>query len=245
MNRTPRVTAALAVALLVPVIVGGTAAPTAIGPRPTEFCWKSLILQPCDEDPHPDPAPTAAQSPTPTTAATLGPIEPEPIEVPEPTPTSAPAPAPEPTTSPAEPVDDPEAPVFTTPPAQMGSGGMSFRGLRGIALVNVPLDDGTTVPALRIEAKEISITGFSLTVRQAQGPALVTTADRMTLSGNVRVYIGSITATLGDGASYTFGADTPAPLPDLSGGLITVTMGLLGSFADGIAYENIDQGMRE
>ncbi|MDQ1206168.1 hypothetical protein QE377_002527 [Microbacterium sp. SORGH_AS 862] len=142
---------------------------------------------------------------------------------------------------PAEAAPDESAPVFTQPPAQLGSEGLSIGGLKGISLVTVPLADGTRTHALKISADSITITGFALTVGHAEGPALVTTADTMTLSGDVSVYVNSLTATGADGTSYTLGAETPPPRDGITPTLLRVTLGLVGATADSISYSNTDQ----
>ncbi len=74
----------------------------------------------------------------------------------------------------------------------------------------------------------------------------MTNADTMTLKGHVSVYLGSITATTQDGRSLTLGTDTPPPLDDVApGGLLRVTMGLVGTVADSISYTNTDQRIVE
>jgi hypothetical protein len=134
-------------------------------------------------------------------------------------------------------------PIFTKTPASMGSQSISFTGLSSIGVVTVPTADGSGERVLKITADSVTITGFSLTVRQPNGPGLVTTADKMVLSGHVNVYLGSTTATTSDGRSLTLGTDTPPPLDDVSPGLLRVTMGLVGTTADSISYTNTDQRM--
>lgn len=161
-----------------------------------------------------------------------------------PAPPDAPAPTDTPTAqAPVEAADDDRAPIFSRTPASMGSEKLSFTGLSTITIVTVPTTDGTSMRALRISADSITISGFSLTVRSPgeAEPGLVTKADTMTLAGHVNVYLGSITATTKDGKSLTIGTDTPPPLDDVEPGLLRVTMGLVGSFADSITYENTDQ----
>lgn len=141
---------------------------------------------------------------------------------------------------------DTKAPIFTKTPAAMGSEGLSFKGLKGISFVSVPTADGGSIVVLKIQADEIKITGFSLTVRPPkEHEGLVTKADTMTLSGDVTVYIGSITATTKDGKSLTIGPETPPPMDDVEPGLLRVTMGLVGSTADSIAYTNTDQKLKK
>lgn len=158
------------------------------------------------------------------------------LPVPAPTadPTSgAPVPAPR----------DGGTPIFTKTPASMGSEGLSFTGLSSVSVVTVPTVDGSGMRVLKITADSITIKGFTLTVRQPQGPGLVTSADTMVLSGHVTVYLGSITGTTSGGRSLTLGTDTPPPLDDIAPGLLRVTMGLVGSIADSITYTNTNQRM--
>lgn len=157
---------------------------------------------------------------------------PDPTASPGPT-SSAPVPAPR----------DAGTPVFTKTPASMGSQSLSFTGLSSVSVVTVPTADGSGQRALKITADSITITGFTLTVRQPNGPGLVTSADKMVLSGHVSVYLGSATATSSSGRSLELGTDTPPPLDDVSPGLLRVTMGLVGATADSISYTNTDQRM--
>lgn len=239
-----RATAALTAAIL---LLGGTtgvgAASADDGLRPARLCIP--LLFPCAD---PSPAPT----PTPTPGLTL-PGAPTPPSSPEqtiPAPvatTPAPsAPPAESTTPPAEvPVRDDSAPVFTQPSAQLGAESLSFRGVPLVSVVTVPLADGTRITALKLTADQITIDGFALTVRRATGPALVTTADRMTLSGHVSVYLNSLSATTNDGKTLTLGADTPPPADGIAPGLARLTLGLVGTTADSIAYTNTDQKITE
>src|SRR5699024_323039 len=136
--------------------------------------------------------------------------------------------------------------LFTEHPAAMGSESLSFKGLSGISFVSVPTADGGSVVTLKIQADEIKISGFSLTVRPPdEDEGLVTEADTMTLKGDVTVYIGSITATTKDGDSLTLGPETPPPMDDVKPGLLRVTMGLVGTTADSINYTNTDQKLKE
>lgn len=147
---------------------------------------------------------------------------------------------------PADAQMDENAPVFTETPAAMGSEGLSFKGLKGISFVSVPISGGDSMVVLKIQAEEIKITGFSLTVKPPEEhEGLVTKADTMTLSGDVTTYIGSITATTKDGKSLTLGPETPPPMDDVEPGLLRVTMGLVGSTADSISYTNTDQKLKK
>lgn len=191
---------------------------------------------------------TSCSTPTPTPAPAPAPSSGSPVPglplpgLPAPVPTGAvpgtgatPAPAPTPATP------DGSAPVFTQPPAQLGSRSLSFTGLQGISVVTVPLADGSRIPVLKISADTITIQGFSLTVRKQTGPSLATTADTMTLSGHVQVYLDSVTATGPDGKSLTLGAATPPPNDGLPAQLLRVTLGLVGTTADSIVYSNTKQ----
>lgn len=238
MTRRGTAIAAIGCLLAVPFLSGAAAAPAAAlsAPRPAEFCIP--IILPCD-DPEPAPAPTPSGSPTDAPTDPTVPADPaDPVD-PDPG-------APDgPTTPPAAPaVADDSAPVFTQPSAQLGSKALSFRGLRGISVVTVPLADGSRVTALKLEADRITISGFSLTVRHDTGPVLTTTADEMTLDGHVAVYVNSLTATLPGGQSLTLGPDTPPPAEGLES-LLGVTLGLVGSTADSITYTNTVQRLTE
>ncbi|MDZ5144077.1 hypothetical protein [Microbacterium testaceum] len=238
-----RVAAALTAAML--LLGGATGAGVARaddGTRPARLCIP--ILLPCS-----DPSPSPTPSPTPTSGSVLPTLPGVPV-VPAPDPTTpatptSPAPTPPPqdsTTPPAQAaVVDENAPVFTQPSAQLGAQSLSFRGIPLVRVVTVPLADGTRITVLKMTADEITIDGFALTVRRATGPALVTTADRMTLSGHVSVYVNSLSATTADGKTLTLGADTPPPADGIAPGLARVTLGLVGTTADSIVYTNTDQ----
>ena len=185
------------------------------------------------------PEPTEPESPEPTAPGGIG------VEEPSDEPTDEPTEKPN-GKFPKDAQRDENAPVFTKTPAAMGSESLSFKGLSGISFVAVPTADGGKITTLKIEADEIKISGFSLTVRppeEAEG--LVTKADTMTLKGNVSVYIGSITATTKNGDSLTLGPETPPPMDDVEPGLLRVTMGLVGSTADSITYSNTDQKLKK
>lgn len=219
--------------------LGAARVPTA---APAALCIP--IIMPCSS-PTPTPTPTSGTDDPglpgipslPGSSATPG----------TPTAPGVPTPTPTPTTSaPAAPVGpDGGAPVFTHPPAQLGSTSLSFSGLRGITVVTVPLADGRRVPVLKLSAESITIDGFSLTVRKQTGPKLVTTADQMALRGNVQVYLDSVTATGPDGKPYTLGAATPPPADGLPPQLLRVTLGLVGVTADSIHFTAPHQHLSE
>ncbi|WP_025158499.1 hypothetical protein [Leifsonia aquatica] len=207
-----------------------------------QFCIP--VLLPCST---PSPTPTPTPSTPPGSGAPGSPLDPL---LPTPTPTtpggdpSTPG-TPAPGTPAPTPIDDAGSPVFTQPPAQLGSRSLSFTGLSGISVVRVPLADGSRVAALKISADTITIGGFSLTVRHETGPSLATTADTMTLSGHVQVYLNSLTATTADGHALTLGAATPPPADGMPNGLLRVTLGLVGATADSIVYTNTKQHLTE
>jgi len=234
-NRPGTVAGALLACVVVAVAgLGAARVPSAV---PAQLCIP--ILLPCAS-----PTPTPTPTPTPSSPGSGTPGSPLDPLVPTPTPT-APGATPAPATPAPAPTDDAGAPVFTQPPAQLGSQSLSFTGLSGISIVNVPLADGSRVPALRISAESITIGGFSLTVRHDTGPSLATTADSMTLRGHVQVYLNSITATTSDGHSLTLGADTPPPADGVPNDLLRVTLGLVGATADSIVYTNTKQHLSE
>lgn len=212
--------------------LGAARVPTA---APTALCIP--IIMPCTP---PTPTPT----PTPTATGIPGvPTLPIPGAPGAPAAPGSPTPAPSAPATPAAP--DAGAPVFTQPPAQLGSQSLSFSGLRGISVVTVPLADGSRIPVLKISADSITIDGFSLTVRKETGPKLATTADQMALRGNVQVYLDSVTATGPDGKTLTLGAATPPPADGLPPQLLRVTLGLVGVTADSIHFTNPHQHLTD
>ncbi|WP_194419915.1 hypothetical protein [Microbacterium abyssi] len=235
-SRRLRAGAVIAALLITaPLIVN--AAPS---PRPAGFCDSFLSFL-CPKD---DPAPGKTTTPPATDAPEVPGVVDELIPDAEtPADPGEADSAPDETPVPA-PVDD-GAPIFTGTPASMRSGGLSFTGLQGISIVSVPTVDGGSVRALKISADSITISGFSLTVRPHDGPGLVTTADTMSLKGNVSVYLGSVSASSMGGEPLTLGTDTPPSLDLIEPGLLDVTMGLVGSTADSISYSNTDQNIVE
>ncbi len=235
MRTRRRAAAALlaALALVAPMTLGAAAAPTV---RPAALCIPLIWC----------PTPSLAPTPSPTIPGAPGtpstPVIPGTGSIPaDPAVPGAPTPAPTPVTA----TKDDSAPIFTKTPASMGSQGLSFTGLSGISIVDVPTVDGSTIRALKISADSITISGFSLTVRPPDKAGLVTNADTMTLTGHVSVYLGSVTATTQDGRALTLGTDTPPPLDDVKPGLLRVTMGLVGTIADSISYTSTDQRIVE
>lgn len=218
-------------------LTGVGAAPVQ-GSVPTALCIP--ILMQCG---HPAPAP----SPTPTHTTPSIPGIPIPLPGGSGTPSSSPTPGAPATADPTPPpaVPDAGAPTFTLPPAQLGGSSISFSGLKSITVVEVPLADGSKTPALKLVADDIAIDDFTLNVRKATGPVLLTTADRMELRGDVQVYVDSVTATLPDGSPLTLGATTPPPQGGLPPQLLKVNLGLLGVTAGSISFKASHQALSE
>ncbi|MEZ3161683.1 hypothetical protein AB1K54_14230 [Microbacterium sp. BWT-B31] len=216
-------------------LTGGAVAPQ---PHPARLCIP--IILPCPE-PSPTPSAPSTQAPIlPGIPAIPGlpgtPTDPDSGSDSAATGGTVPAPL-------ADAVFDAEAPLFTQPPAQLGSRSLSFTGLKGVEPVTVALADGSRVSALKLSADSITIEGFALTVRHETGPSLATTADTMTLRGNVHVWVNSLTASTPGGGALTLGADTPAPRDGIEPLLVRVTLGLVGATADSIEYSHTDQQM--
>ncbi|MDN4615957.1 hypothetical protein P5G50_16015 [Leifsonia sp. F6_8S_P_1B] len=239
----------------VAVAVAGLGAARVPAAAPSALCIP--ILLPCSS---PTPTPTPTQSDGGGAADPSLPTLPPPpgtgsggsgggssTSTPTPGPPTAPGapatPTPTPTATPSGPAAG--APVFTQPPAQLGSRSLSFTGIPLVAVVTVPLADGSRIPVLELSADGITVDGFSLTVRKETGPVLATTADRMALRGKVHVYVNSLTATDADGRSWTLGATTPPPADGLPPQLVKVTLGLVGVTADSIAFDNPHQHLTE
>lgn len=206
-------------------------------PTTAHTAWCIPLFMSCNS-----PSPTPTPTPTPTSGLPGVPGVPLPGSPAAP---GAPAPTPTPSAPAAPAGPDAGAPVFTQPPAQLGSSSLSFSGLKGVSVVTVPLADGSRIPVLKISADSITIDGFSLTVRKETGPKLATTADQMALRGNVQVYLDSVTATGPDGKGITLGAATPPPADGLPPQLLRVTLGLVGVTADSIHFTAPHQHLTE
>jgi hypothetical protein len=230
-RRLAAVAAVLAGGIVIASSTVGAALPAAS--RPAALCIP--IILPCAA---PTPTPSGSTAPTSPIPGVPLPSLPGTGSTPA-TPGATPSPSPSASATP-----DAGAPVFTQPPAQLGAQGLSFSGLKGIELVTVPLADGSRTPALKLSADKITIQGFSLTVRRDTGPVLSTTADTMTLTGHVEVYVDSVTATTSDGHSLTLGAHTPPPADGITPVLARVTLGLVGATADSIVYTNTNQQLK-
>jgi len=222
-------------------------------PPPGQAVPCDLLLVDCGVQ-TPTPAPTTSPTADPgvtdatPTAVPTAPAVPAPVGAPVPTPATgqtggAPAPGPSaPTSAAVAAAPDPNTPAFGTPAAQLGASSMTITGLTSVTVVTVSHADGTTAPVLRIMADDIVLTDAVIDVGAASGSGLVTSSPRMELRGNVRVYLDSITTTLADGTSVTFGPATPPP-GGLSSALGTVTLGLVGTMADSIGYGQAHQSV--
>jgi hypothetical protein len=113
-----------------------------------------------------------------------------------------------------------------------------------VTVVSVPLADGSRTPVLKLIADSITITDFTLDVRKATGPSLVTTAGTMTLRGHVQAYLDSVSATLSNGVGLTLGASTPPPGGELPSTLLRPTLGLVGVTAASITLTPSHQALK-
>ncbi|MET3450818.1 hypothetical protein [Curtobacterium sp. 1544] len=135
--------------------------------------------------------------------------------------------------------------VFTQPSAQLSSSSIEIGGLSGLALVQVPLADGSQITVIRLSADRVAMDDFTLDVRgESNGTSAVTTDARMELRGHVEVYLNSVTAELPGGKHLTLGADTPPPGGELPTTWARVDLGLVGAIADGITHTGSDLRVR-
>jgi hypothetical protein len=208
-----------AAALLLATLTGiGAMAVPAAAAVPTEPSALCLPLILTCSTPTPSPSPTARRSPTPSTGGSSG---------------GALGP-------------DTGAPDLTLPAAQLSGSSISITGIRQLGLVTVHTLDGTPFTVIKLEADDVTITGFVLDVRRATGPSLVSTADTMHLHGHVQVWLDSLTATTLGGQGLTLGTHTtPIPGDELPSELLRVDLGLIGTTADSITYSNLHQSLHE
>ena len=131
---------------------------------------------------------------------------------------------------------------MTLPAGQLGGSSISISGIHQVGLVTVKKVDGSSFAVIKLTADDVVITGFLLDVRRATGPALVSSADRMELKGNVSVWLDSLTGTTLGGLGLTLGTDqTPPPGSELPPKLLRVNLGLVGTSANSISYVNLHQ----
>ena len=131
---------------------------------------------------------------------------------------------------------------MTLPAGQLGGSSISISGIHQVGLVSVKKVDGSSFAVIKLTADDVVITGFLLDVRRATGPALVSTADRMELKGNVSVWLDSLTGSTLGGLGLTLGTDqTPPPSSELPSKLLRVNLGLVATSANSISYVNLHQ----
>lgn len=131
---------------------------------------------------------------------------------------------------------------MTLPAGQLGGSSISISGIHQVGLVTVKKVDGSSFAVIKLTADDVVITGFLLDVRRATGPALVSSADRMELKGNVSVWLDSLTGTTLGGLGLTLGTDqTPPPSSELPPKLLRVNLGLVATSANSISYVNLHQ----
>lgn len=235
---------AVVLAVAAVVAIGGPAAavPLAGGVpevRAVSACseptfWEQLLGTAPTCDPAPPVPETGAPAPTDDPGDGAPPAsQPGTAETAAPPEASAPA-----TEPPPAPTDD-GAPVFTADPAILSSDGLRIEGLHGLAIVTVPLADGTTQRAIRIEADRIVIPGFQLDVPAGDG-GLRNTATTLTIEGNVVVYTPSIAGVLADGTEHVIDTLTN-PTPEAIASLVRLRLPLTGMLADDIRYDDSHQ----
>ncbi|QTX04151.1 hypothetical protein [Agromyces archimandritae] len=231
--------AALLVGIAGPAQAAGPAAGAVraetVGDCPIDPWWGRLFgMEECEEAPEPDPGETPAPTETPAPGETAAPADPaDPSKPADPAAPATPPPAP----------TDTSGQAFTTEPAQMSGGSIWIEGLSGISIVTVPLIDGTTERALRIEADKVVVGDFTLDVPSGDG-GLRNTATTLTVEGNVVIYSPSITGILENGAKRVI--DTLSePTPESLAGLLTISLPLLGMTSDTIRYDDSHQATFE
>lgn len=135
--------------------------------------------------------------------------------------------------------------LFTQPSADTWGTSMEMKGLKSVALVNVPLADGTRTHALRLEVDELFMDDFHLDTLNRDEVVELDTGG-MLLSGNVVLYIDRIGTRFGTGAEMTLeegvvkGLLTLEPLMTLFG-QGSLVLGLVGATADTLTYEDFHQ----
>ena len=131
---------------------------------------------------------------------------------------------------------------MTLPAAQLGGSSLSFTGLQKVSLVTVGLaewraHDGHPLAATASRSTT-SAWMFAPTALRRTG----LDRDRMKLTGNVVVYVNSVSATLLGGHGLTLGADTPIPTNEkLPSQLLAVNLGLVGVTANSIFFKSSHQ----
>lgn len=193
---------ALAVGLTVVMAVGLTAAhpQRASAAEANGVCILGFIGD-CST-PAPSPSPPPAPSPGPSASAT-------PLPAPGGTPpaggtATAPVPAGPQLIAPTS-----ESPVFTGKPALLQGSSLSFSGLRYLGLATVRLSDGTAATVLKLSMDSVTIPGFRLDTRDANGAGTQTVATSMSFSGGVDTYCSSLKGVLDNGAAVQYDIQHP------------------------------------
>lgn len=135
-----------------------------------------------------------------------------------------------------------DAMVFTSPGAPTTGASLEIGGIPSIALVDVPLADGTTRTVLRLGADRIAMNGFALDAQPSdgEGHGLLTIDDRIELRGQARIYLDSITFIIG-GEEFTIGVDGPPPAEGFPTQAVGVRLGLVGVTAESVVHTGSHQ----
>ena len=208
--------------------VGAATAPAAHAAEPTALCLPILMKCPPASSPTPSPSPSSGGG---LIGGLVGGLLGG-VKVPGASGPTAPL------------VIGPDDSVYrmTLPAGQLGGSSISISGIHQVGLVTVKKLDGSSFAVIKLKADDVVITGFLLDVRRATGPALVSSADRMELKGNVSVWLDSLTGTTLGGLGLTLGTDqTPPPSSELPPKLLRVNLGLVATSADSITYVNLHQ----
>jgi hypothetical protein len=228
-GRKPGVATAVALLFVAALTgVGAIAAPAAHAAEPSSLCLPILMICPPPPSPSPSPSPSSGGG---LVGGLVGGLL-----------GGAKVPGASSSTAPLVIGPDDSAYPMTLPAGQLGGSSISISGIHQVGLVTVKKLDGSSFAVIKLKADDVVITGFLLDVRRATGPALVSSADRMELKGNVSVWLDSLTGTTLGGLGLTLGTDqTPPPSSELPPRLLRVNLGLVATSADSISYVNLHQ----
>ncbi|NNC11331.1 hypothetical protein HII28_05495 [Planctomonas sp. JC2975] len=101
------------------------------------------------------------------------------------------------------------SPVFTGKPALLQGSSLAFSGLRYLGLATVRLSDGSTATVLKLSMDSVTIPGFRLDTRDADGEGTDTVATQMAFSGGVDTYCSSLKGILQNGAAVQYDISHP------------------------------------
>jgi hypothetical protein len=101
------------------------------------------------------------------------------------------------------------SPVFSGKPALLQGSSLSFSGLRYVGLATVRLSGGRTATVLKLAMDSVTIPGFRLDTRDANGAGTDTVATQMAFSGGVDTYCSSLTGVLENGAAVRYDVQHP------------------------------------